>query len=248
MGWMKRGVGAGIAAGLVLVACGDDDDALPAANAVPAEVTRALDTPTVTPEVASTTDAPFETPSRETSPEETPWVPPSITSPTIPYTLPPDYGQAPAVTRDINAPPRSTYQPDAILPPVEWIVDDTVTVQFTPPSNFRQDPRPSDAIQDYDRANGLYVFERWLVSDDATMASFSVQTNPGEQSPLLSRLEFSDIITTEDLTWYLWDRRSVEPTGTPPNMAMAVTTDYLYMISGTLASMQAVIDRLTIER
>ena len=124
----------------------------------------------------------------------------------------------------------------------------TVTVQFTPPSNFRQDPRPSDAIQDYDRANGLYVFERWLVSDDATMASFSVQTNPGEESPLLSRLEFSDSITTDALTWYLWDRRSVEPTGTPPNMAMAVTTDYLYMVSGTRAPMQAVIDGLTIER
>jgi len=169
MGWMSRGVRVGIAAGLVLAACGDDQDALPVAIAFPADVTPALDTP-------------------------------------------------------------------------------TVTVQFTPPSNFRQDPRPSDAIQDYGRANGLYVFERWLVSDDATMASFSVQTNPGEESPLLSCLEFSDSITTDALTWYLWDRRSVEPTGTPPNMAMAVTTDYLYMVSGTRAPMQAVIDGLTIER
>ena len=63
-----------------------------------------------------------------------------------------------------------------VLPPVEWIVDDTVTVQFTPPSNFRQDPGPLFAIQDYDRANGLFVLERWLVPGDTSMATFSVQT------------------------------------------------------------------------
>jgi hypothetical protein len=248
MGWTFRHVAIGIAAGSLLVACGDDDVALPAANAAPTDGTGTLSTLAVTsPETASTSDAPIVTPP-PTSPDETPWIPPSITSPTIPYTLPPDYGEVPTITRDITAPPRSTYPPDAILPPVEWTVDDTVTVQFTPPSNFRQDPRPSYAIQDYDRAHGFYVLERWLVPGDATMASFSVQTNPGEESPLLSRLEFSDSIVTDDLTWYLWNHETVEQTGKPPNMGMAVTTDYLYMVSGTLASMQAVIDGLTIER
>lgn len=249
MGWIHRGVAIGIAAGLLLAACGDDESALPAANAFPAVVTPAMDTTVVTsPEVVSTSAAPIETLPRDTSPEETPWVPPSITSPTIPYTLPPDYGQAPTITRDITAPPRSTYPLDAVLPPVEWIVDDTVTVQFTPPSNFRQDPRPSYAIQDYDRAHGLFVLERWLVPGDAALATFSVQANPGEQSPLLSRLEFSDSIATDDLTWHLWNHETVEQTGKPPNMGMAVTTDYLYMTSGTRASMQALIDGLTIER
>jgi hypothetical protein len=31
----------------------------------------------------------------------------------------------------------------------------------------------------------------------------SVQANPGDESPLLSRQEFSDSIVTDDLTWYL---------------------------------------------
>jgi len=245
---LNRGVAIGIATGLVLAACGGHD-ALPAANASPTDTRATLVTPAVTePPPAATSAAPIDTPPPETSPEETSWIPPSITSPTVPYTLPPDYGQAPTITRDINAPPRSTYPPDAVLPPVEWTVDDTVTVRFTPPSHFRQDPRPAYALQDYDRAHGLYVLERWLVPGDPTMASFSVQTNPGEESPLLSRLEFSDSIVTDDLTWYLWNGETVEQTGRTPNRAMAVTTDYLYMVSGTRASMQAVIDGLTIER
>ncbi len=250
MGWIHRGVAIGFAAGLLFAACGDDDEeALPAANASPAGVTPALVTTVVTlPELVSTSVTSIVIPPSDTSPEETPWIPPSITSPTIPYTLPPDYGQAPTITRDITAPPRSTYPPVAVLPPVEWMVDDTVTVQFTPPSNFRQDPRPSYAIQDYDRAHGVFVLERWLVPGDAALATFAVQANPGEESPLLSRQEFPDSIATDDLTWYLWNNETVEQTGKPPNMGMAVTTDYLYMISGTLASMRALIDGLTIER
>ena len=248
-GWKYRGVAIGIAAGLLLAACGDEEGALPAANASPADVTPALSTTAVaTPEVASTSAAPIETAPTETSPDETPWVPPSITSPTIPYTLPPDYGQGPTNTRDITAPPRATYPPDAILPPVQWVVDDTVTVKFTPPSSFRQDPVPLYAIQDFDRANGLYILERWWVPGERRMATFSVQVNPGEESPLLSRQEFSDSIAPDDLTWYLWNHDTVEQTGKPPNTAMAVTTDYLYMVSGTLAAMQALIDGLTIER
>ena len=121
-------------------------------------------------------------------------------------------------------------------------------MQFTPPSRFRQDPSPLNAIQDYDRAKGLYVLERWSVPSEHRMASFSVQINPGEESPLLSRPEFSGSIVTDDLTWYLWNHETVEQTDKAPNTAMAVTTDYLYMVSGTLASMQALIDGLTIER
>lgn len=250
MGWMHRGVAVGIAAGLLLSACGDDEDALPAVNASPADVTPALNTTVETlPGVGVTsTTAPTVTSPSDTAPEETPWIPPSITSPTIPYTLPPDYGRAPTITRDITAPPRSTYPPDAVLPPVEWVVDDSVTVQFTPPSSFRQDPRPSAAIQDYDRAHGLYVLERWLVQGDPTMATFSVQSNPGEESPLLSRQEFPDSIVTDDLTWYLWNNETVDQTDKPPTRGMAVTADYLYMVSGTLASMQAVIAGLAINR
>ncbi len=235
-----------VAVGSLLVAgCGEDEAALPAANVAPPNATSPSET-SVAPqptELAAVTDS-----SPEITPVETPWTPPSITSPTIPYTLPPDYGEAPTITRDGTAPPRSTYPPDAVLPPVEWIVDDTVTVRFAPPANFRQDPRPLSALDDYSRANGLYVLERWWVPDEASMATFSVQVNPGKDSPLLSRQEFPDSIATDDLTWYLWNNETVEQTGKPSNMGLAVTNDYLYMVSGTHASMQALINRLTIER
>ena len=245
MSSIGRHVAVAIGLGSLLMAGCGDEAGLPAENVAPPNAT-SPSAPAIVPQPSD--PAPVTDPTLEITSVEAPWTPPSITSPTIPYTLPPDYGETPTITRDITAPPRSTYPPDAILPPVEWIVDDTVTVTFTPPSNFRQDPRPLNAIQDYDRANGLYVLERWWVPDEAAMATFSVQTNPGEESPLLSRQEFPDSIATDDLTWYLWNNETVEQTGKPSNMGLAVTNDYLYMVSGTRASMQALVEGLTIER
>ncbi len=89
----------------------------------------------------------------------------------------PERGEAPTITRDGTAPPRSTNPPDAVLPPVEWIVDDNVTVRFAPPTNFLKDPRALSALDDYRRANGLFVLERWWVSGEGAMATFSVQVN-----------------------------------------------------------------------
>ena len=245
MSLIGRYVAVAIGLGSLLMAGCGDEAGLPAENVTPPNAT----SPSETASAPQPSDpAPVTDPTLEMTPVETPWTPPSITSPTIPYTLPPDYGEAPTITRDIKAPPRSTYLPNAILPPVEWIVDDTVTVRFTPPSNFSQDPRPLNAIQDYDRANGLYVLERWWVPDEAAMATFSVQANPGDESPLLTRQEFPDSITTGDLTWYLWNNETVEQTGKPSNMGLAVTNDYVYMVSGTRASMQALVEGLTIER
>ena len=173
-----------VAVGSLLVAgCGEDEAALPATNVAPPNATSPSET-SVAPqptELAAVTDS-----SPEITPVETPSTPLSITSPTIPYTLPPDYGEAPTITRGFGtAPPRSTYPPDSVLPPVEWIVDDTVTVRFAPPADSHQDPRPLSALDDYSRANGLYVLERWWVPDEASMATFSVQVNPGKDSPLL---------------------------------------------------------------
>lgn len=53
-----------------------------------------------------------------------------------------------------------------------------LSVEFLPSDDFRQGPRPSAAIQDYDRANGLYLLERWAVTGESTLATLSVRS-PG---------------------------------------------------------------------
>jgi|tagenome__1003787_1003787.scaffolds.fasta_scaffold20955903_4 hypothetical protein len=176
----------------------------------------------------------------------TTWVPPAISWPTTPYTLPPDYGQGPPETRP-EAIPRATYAPDAVLPPISLIIDDTLTVHFTPPADFRQSPRPLYAISEFDRANGLYALERWAVLDQPVFAGLSIQANPGESSPLLSRQEFSETIPTEDLTWYLFSGMAVRQTGLTPNMGLAVRGDYLFMVYGTPSAMRAIIEALSID-
>jgi hypothetical protein len=196
----------------------------------------------------TTPPAQIETTSRsvESSAPTTTWVPPSISWPTTPYTLPPDYGQTPPGTRP-EAPPTETYPPDAVLPSMTWVVDDHMTVNFTPPETLRQTPLPLPAITDFDRANGLYVLERWLVIDEPTFATLSIQANPGPSSPLLSRQEFSESIPTDDLTWYLFSGMAVRQTGLTPNMGLAVSGDYMFMVSGTPTTMRAIIEALSID-
>lgn len=204
------------------------------------------------PTVGSTVATSFETVST-TDPElgttsTTQWTPPSITWPTTPYTLPPDYGAGPHVTRDVDGPPRETFAPDSTLPVFEWTVENDITLRFDPPGDFRQDLFSLPPVQDYDRANGLFLLERWAVVGEPKLAGLSVQANPGEESPLLSRQEFSDSIITDDLTWYLWNGETVRQTGKPPNMGLAVSGDYLFTIHGTPESMRAISNALTINR
>lgn len=139
-----------------------------------------------------------------------------------------------------------TYPPDAVLPQVTWTVGG-ITVQFTPPVQFRQDPRPNPAIQDCDRVNGLYLLERWRVEGEPILATLSVQANPGADSPLLSRTVFSESVAGSGATWYLWNGETVEQTGKPPNFGLAVVGDYLFEISGTPSTMRALINSLVIE-
>ena len=106
---------------------------------------------------------------------------------------------------------------------------------------------PLPAIQDYDRANGLYLLERWVVDGEPRLASLSVQTSPGNESPLLSRIDFIDHFTANDVTWYLWNGESVDQTGKVPDQALAVLGDWLLMISGSPTSIRSVADGLTVD-
>lgn len=225
-----------IAASLLTIGCGEQTAVQPQSDSAPANASPIATSVSIDSQPGTTARS-----------STTVWSPPSISYPTIPYTLPPDYGAGPTDTRDVNAVPRDTFAPDAVLPPTEWTLDDTLTVQFVPPPNFRQDPRPSPAIQQYDRDNGLYVLERWAVTGESTFATLSVQTNPGNDSPLLSRQEFSDSIPTDAVTWYLYNGATPAKSEEPPNRALAVLGDWLLMISGTSDSMQAIVDGLTID-
>ena len=175
----------------------------------------------------------------------TQWTPPTITWPTAPFTLPPDYGSDVTCDRS-NVQPRPTYPPDAVLPTMEWTIHD-LTIRFDPPERFSPDPIPLPAVGDCDRANGLYLLERWFIPDEAAFAGLSVQANPGDESPLLSRTEFSDSITGSNVTWYLWNGNAVRQTGEPANMGLAVLGDYLLMIHGTPDAMREIAENLTIE-
>lgn len=173
------------------------------------------------------------------------WTPPSITRPTTPYTLPPDYGQSDDCEQ--QPVPRVTYPAGEELPAAEWRVNDRLTIRFDPPVSFGQDPRVLPGVGECDRQRGLYVLERWFVADNAGFAGLAVQAHPGVESPLLSRTEFSDSVVTPTLTWYLWNGETVRQTGKPPNMGLAVLGDYLFMVHGTPEAMRAIIDNLTIE-
>jgi len=136
-----------------------------------------------------------------------------------------------------------------VLPSVAWIVSDDIQLRFNPPDDFRQDPRPQPPVGDCDRSNGLYLLERWAVRDDldtAQMAGLSVQANPGNQSPLLSRQEFSDSIVTDDLTWYLYNGATVRQDDQPPDRGLAVHGDYLFMMFGPPTAMRSIAERLQV--
>ncbi|MEO6652558.1 MAG: hypothetical protein ABIP17_07870 [Ilumatobacteraceae bacterium] len=177
------------------------------------------------------------------------WAPPTITWPTTPFTLPPDYGSG-STCHNTPTAPRVTAPPDSALQPVAWIVNDDVELRFSPPDDFRQDPRPQPPVGDCDRSNGLYLFERWAVLDDldtAQMAGLSVQANPGDQSPLLSRQEFSDSIVTDDLTWYLYNGATVQQDDQPPDMGLAVHGGHLFMMFRLQTAMRSIAERLQID-
>ena len=89
--------------------------------------------------------------------------------------------------------------------------------------------------------------ERWWVNVEPTFAGLSIQANPGASSPLLSRQEFSESITTEDLTWYLFSGAAVRQTGLTPNMGLTVLGDYLFIVHGTPSAMRAIIEALSID-
>ena len=230
----------------LLIGCGSDTAIDSAGNDAADGVARSLTATGTTMAPSSTTVSPTDPESSTTS--TTRWTPPSITWPTTPYTLPPDYGAAPGITRDVDALPEETFARDSSLPELEWTIEDDITIRFDPPSDFRQDPLPLPTIQDYDRANGLFLLERWAVADEPYLAGLSVQANPGDESPLLSRQEFSDSIVTDDLTWYLWNGETVRQTGKPANMGLAVSDDYLFMIHGTPESMRAIANALVFVR
>lgn len=65
---------------------------------------------------------------------------------------------------------------------MEWRIHD-LTITFDPPERFTADPIPLPAVGDCDRANGLYLLERWFIPDADTFAGLSVQANPGHASP-----------------------------------------------------------------
>jgi hypothetical protein len=129
---------------------------------------------------------------------------------------------------------------------MEWTIHD-LTIGFDPPAWFADDPIPLPAVGDCDRANGLYLLERWFIPDDATFAGLSVQANPSDESPLLSRTEFSDSIREANVTWYLWNGNTVRQTGEPANMGLAVLGDHLLMIHGSPDAMRAIAENLAIE-
>lgn len=109
---------------------------------------------------------------------------------------------------------------------------------------------PPPPVGDCDRSNGLYLLERWSVLDDVDslqLAGLSVQANPGEESPLLSRQEFSDSIVTDDLTWYLYNGAAVRQDDQTPNRGLAVSGDYLFMMSGPPQAMRSIAERLQID-
>jgi hypothetical protein len=180
------------------------------------------------------------------TPSTTQWTPPSITWPTTPYTLPADYGTGGPVC---TAPPstRPTYPPDADLPSMQWTIDDTLTVAFDPPDEFQADPIPPPPVGDCDRANGLYLLERWFVPDPPEIVGMSVSANPGPDSPLLSRTEFSDSIVGSNVTFYLWNGETVRQTGKSPNTGLAILGNYMFQIGGSPEAMRAIVENLTIE-
>lgn len=249
---------AALAAAALLLGCGDDrtadsgPDRPVIASPGSSRPTASTDTATQrTLGASATTTAPPPLPTSTTTPPfaatpTTRWTPPAIPRPTTPYTLPADYGTGGA-TCDGPAPPRTTLPPEAVLATMVWTVDDALTITFDPPGAFAPDPLPLPAIGDCDRANGLFLLERWFVPEQPGFAGLSVQADPGDDSPLLSRTEFSDTIVGADVTWYLWNGATVEQTGAPANMGLTVLGDYLLMIHGTPDAMRTLAAHLTIE-
>ena len=251
-----------LAASVLLLGCGSDvsDDATAAgstASSLPdrtvvspsTSVTRSTTAADVATNATGTTEAPAATNATSaattTVTSTTQWTPPSITWPTTPFTLPPDYGSDVTCDRsDIQ--PRPTYPPDIVLPMMEWTIHD-LRIAFDPPEWFTADPMPLPAVGDCDLANGLYLLERWFIPDDATFAGLSVQANPGAESPLLSRTEFSDTIAGSNVTWYLWNGDTVRQTDKQANMGLAVLGDYLLMIHGSPEAMRAIAENLTVQ-
>lgn len=130
---------------------------------------------------------------------------------------------------------------------MEWTINDTLTIRFDPPDEFRSDPLPRPAVSDCDRANGLWLLERWFIETERAFTGLTVQANPGNDSPLLSRTEFSDSIVGSNVTWYLWNGETVHQTGKPANFGLAVLGDYLLMIHGSPEAMRAIVENLTID-
>jgi hypothetical protein len=242
----------GIAASAWIVsACGSSQSIEPLAGVAPDSPTTTTSTQPPAPDtvVPSTLHEVAELSSTAAVTSTTRWAPPTITWPTTPFTLPPDYGSG-STCHNIAAAPRVTAPHDSVLPPIAWTVNDDIQLRFNPPDDFRQDPMPPPPVGDCDRSNGLYLLERWAVVDDpaiAQIAGLSVQANPGDQSPLLSRQEFSDSIVTDDLTWYLYNGATAIQDDQPPNMGLAVHGDYLFMMSGPPTAMRSIAERLQID-
>ena len=150
------------------------------------------------------------------------------------------------VRRGVAPPPRVTYPLDAELPPIVWAFGE-LAVEFTPPAEFRQDPRPNPPIHDCDRINGLFLLERWRVEGEPMLATLSVQAKPGADSPLLSRTVFSESVAGNGATWYLWNNASVDQAGLPPNFGLTVLGDYLLVISGSPTTIRDLVNALVID-
>lgn len=242
----------GIAASAWIVsACGSSQSIEPLAGVAPDSSTTTTSTQPPAPDtvVPSTLHEVAELSSTAAVTSTTRWAPPTITWPTTPFTLPPDYGSG-STCHNTAAAPRVTAPHDSVLPPIAWTVNDDIQLRFNPPGDFRQDPTPPPPVGDCDRSNGLYLLERWAVVDDPAItqiAGLSVQANPGDQSPLLSRQEFSDSIVTDDLTWYLYNGATAIQDAQPPNMGLAVHGDYLFMMSGPPTAMRSIAERLQID-
>ncbi len=236
---------------LIVAACGPSQSIEPLADVAPVPSTTTTSTQPPAPDTVmpSTLHERAESSSSTAAVTSTTrWAPPTITWPTTPFTLPPDYGSGSTCHNTATA-PRVTAPPDSVLPSVAWIVSDDIQLRFNPPDDFRQDPMPPPPVGDCDRSNGLYLLERWAVRDDldtAQIAGLSVQANPGDESPLLSRQEFSNSIVTDDLTWYLYNGATGRQDDQPPNRGLAVHGRYLFMMSGPPTAMRSIAERLQI--
>jgi hypothetical protein len=124
-----------------------------------------------------------------------------------------------------------------------WSIGEVEVIVETP-DGFRS-AEGTPIVDDAEWSGGLHVNERWLVDDEGTLATFSVQDRPEAGSVLLDH-PYSGEQTAGGLVWRYWNCADDAPGDHEPNSALALSDGLLLTVTGTPEAMRSLIDAIAL--